>query len=185
MRRMLAVVLVVGPMTVACGPQYQYVRVVPATTFARPGCRVLLEPVHSEALIVGAVPEGQYVADKGGDSADSYAKDKVESVALFNEKISEEHPALFAPGGPPDNTFILRPIWMHWEPGFYAYVANRPGVASFKVDVLTSAGQPLDEIAINGAAMDFSSGGRMRGALKRTAVILNSYINDKWACAKP
>jgi hypothetical protein len=185
MRRICAVVVLVAPMTIACGPAYHYVREVDASTFARPGCRALLEPVHSEALMVGAMPEAQYVAGKAGDSADSYAKDKVDSVSAFQEKLVEDHAPLFAPGGPPDNTFILRPIWNHWEPGFYAWVANKPGIANFTVDVLTSAGQPLDEITIQGAFLDFSSGGRMRGALKRTASILSSYIKDKWACAKP
>jgi hypothetical protein len=174
----------VAPMTIACGPAYHYVREVDASTFARPGCRALLEPVHSEALMVGAIPEAQYVADKAADGAASYAKDKVDSVAIFQEKLVEGHPALFAPGGPPDNTFILRPIWTHWEPGFYAWIANKPGVADFTVDVLTAAGQPLDEIAFRGAILDFSSGGRMRGALRISSVILNSYIKDKWACAR-
>jgi hypothetical protein len=183
MRNVLAGVVLVLPLMVGCSPAYHYVHEADASTFARPGCRALLEPVHSEALMVGAMTEAQYVADKNSDSAGSYAQDKADSVALFQTKMVAEHPNLFT-AGPPDNTFILRPVWMHWEPGYYAYVVNRPGIADFTVDVLTSAGQPIEQITFKGAALDFSSGGRMRGALKRGAAILSSYIEDKWACAK-
>ncbi len=62
---------------------------------------------------------------------------------------------------------------------------NKPGVADFTVSILTASGQPIEELTIKGAFLDFSSGGRMRGALKRTAGILSVYMNDKWACVNP
>ena len=184
MRSLVSAAVLVLPLLVGCSPAYHYTHEVDASTFARPGCRALLEPLHSEALMVGEMTEAQYVADKSSDAASSYAQDKVDSVALFQNKLLADHPNLFTPG-PPDNSFILRPTWTHWEPGYYAYVVNRPGVADFTVDVLTVAGQPIEQIVFKGAALDFSSGGRMRGSLKRGAAILTSYLNDKWACAKP
>jgi len=143
-----------------------------------------MEPIHTEQLQVGEKSEAQYVAEKKADSADSYDADKRAADAIFHQRIADEHGILFMPGGTPDNTFIIRPMWLHWEPGYYAFVSSAPGRAHFIVDIVAPNGQPLDRIAIDTRASDMSSGGRMRGAISKVGGAVSAYIADYWVCAR-
>lgn len=170
-----------------CGPPYHMDVVAVPRPFVRPGCRAVLEPLHTEQLMVGGMPEGAYVASKKDSAAESYMSDKAAAAAEFQGRLMEEEGFLFAPGGAPDNTFTIRPSWTHWEPGFYAYVAARPSVADFMVDVVGPNGQVLDrfdfETAVGASLYNPSTGGRMRSALKRAGAVVARYINDNWLCA--
>jgi hypothetical protein len=170
-------------MIIGCGPPYEFVQHAVPSPFTRPGCRAVLEPIHSEQLLVGDKPEAQYVAEKKEKSADSYMQDKADSQAAFGEIIMSDHPDLFGAPGAPDNTFTIRPVWVHWEPGFYAYVVNRPGQADFVVDVIAPNGQTLDRIGIHRKWGGMSAGGRMRGAIQSVGHAFSAYISDNWFCA--
>jgi len=149
----------------------------------RPGCRAVLEPIHTEQLLVGDKPEAQYVGEKKESSADSYGADKQASDAVYHQVIMDRHGVLFMPGGTPDNTFTIRTTWVHWEPGFYAFVAAHPGQADLFVDVISPTGQQLDRIGVHTRQGGISSGGRMRGALQSAGRVVNAYISDNWFCA--
>jgi len=174
----LALTFVVG-----CGPGYKWVAHAEPNPFVRPGCRAVVEPLHTDRLLVGSLPEQAYVAQKAADSADSYDNDKRVSDAAFHQRIFDDHPSLFAPGTP-DNTFVIRPIWTHWEPGFYAFIAAQPGVADLLVEVHAPNGQLLDSIAVETKASDYSSGGRMKVALRSAGKVVSNYIEDNWMCAR-
>jgi hypothetical protein len=182
-RRLLTAAAVLTPTLIGCGPPYNYTKVADPSTFTKPGCRAQLEPIHAERLVVGEKSEAEYAASKDGQQNASYAQDKIDSVAGFQQLLITSHPLLFAAGGTPDNTFVIRPVWTHWEPGFYTAIVNRPGIADFTVDIL-AGGQPVEQIVFKGAFLDFSSGGRMRGSLKIAAAIVARYIDDKWICAR-
>jgi hypothetical protein len=72
---------------------------------------------------------------------------------------------------------------VHWEPGFYAFVAAHPGQADLFVDVISPTGQQLDRIGVHTRQGGISSGGRMRGALQSAGRVVNAYITDNWFCA--
>jgi hypothetical protein len=154
--------------------------------FTRVGCRAVLEPIHSEQLLVGSMPEAAYIQQKQGASQDSYMVDKQESANEYAGAIMSEHAPLFTPGGAPDNTFSIRTTWTHWEPGFVGFV-SKPSIADFLVDVVAANGQLLDrfdfETAVGASLYNPSSGGRMRSALKRAGHVVAAYINDNWLCA--
>lgn len=173
----VSIVLLAG-----CGAPYQFIAHAEPSPFTRPGCRVTLEPVHVDQLMVGGKPVAQYVAEKKAESADSFDGDLRQSDELFHQRIIDEHGSLFMPGAP-DNTFVIRPVFTHWEPGFYAVITSQPGVAEMVVDVLSPAGQVLDRISIKTAANDMSSGGRMRAALRSAGHAVSRYIEDNWMCA--
>jgi hypothetical protein len=181
MRKLVLAVFLVG-----CGPRYHMEVQAAPNPFVRPGCRAVVEPVHSENLLVGSMPEAAYVAQKKAESGDSYMTDKAESDGEFHQRFGEEHPMLVSPGAP-DNTFIIRTTWTHWEPGFVGFV-SRPAIADFLVDVLTPQGQLLDrfdfETRVQSSLYNPSSGGRMRSALKQAGAIVASYVSDNWLCAK-
>jgi hypothetical protein len=172
--------------SIACGPPYHMtVHAVPSP-FTRPGCRAFLEPIHTEQLMVGGKPDAVYAAEKKAESADSYDADKHESDVAFHQRIMADHPMLFGPGAP-DNTFVIRPVWTHWEPGFYAWIAKRSSEASFVVDVVAPNGQVLDrfdfETRVRATSGNPSTGGRMREALTLAGSIVGAYIDDNWFCA--
>ena len=177
------ILLVVLPMLIGCGAPYEFVRQTAPSPFTRPGCRAVLEPVHADQLRVGEKSEAEYMNDKSDKSADSYQNDKVKSIAIFGEMVMGENGLLFSAGGAPDNSFIIRPVWGHWSPGYYAVVSAAPGRAEFIVDVLTAAGQPLDRISFVAAGGGFATGQRMNMALRRAGQIVNRYIADNWMCA--
>ena len=165
-----------------CGAPYKWIAHAEPNPFVRPGCRAVVEPIHSDRLLVGSLPEPAYLQQKKAESADSYENDKRISDAEFHQKIFDDHGSLFMPGTP-DNTFVIRPIWTHWEPGFYAFVAAQPAVADLIVEIHSPSGQLLDSIAVETKASDYSSGGRMKLALRQAGRAVSRYISDNWMCA--
>ena len=185
--RSLAVIAFIALFVCGCGRPYNMEAQAAPNPFTRPGCRVMLEPIHTDRLLVGSMPEPMYLAQKRDSSADSYMVDKQESEGLFRQRIADDHPTLFAPGNSPDNTFIIRPMWTHWEPGTVVGWGPHPSVADFLVEVLTSSGQMLDrfdfQTAVSASIYNPSSGGRMRSALKKAGAVVSRYIDDNWLCA--
>ena len=171
------------PLLVGCGAPYKFLAHAEPNPFTRPGCRASFEPLRVDQLVVGNKPVAQYTAEKSANSADSFDADLREADGIFHGRVVEDYGFLFAPGGTPDNTFIIRPMFVHWEPGFYAVFAAQPGVANLVIDVLTSNGQLLDKVTIESRAGDFSSGGRMRLALKDAGRRFARYLGDNWLCA--
>src|SRR5260221_12248411 len=147
------------PLLVGCGAPYHFVAHAQPNPFVRPGCRAVVEPIHVEQLIVGNKPVTQYVGEKRAESADSFDNDLRAGNDIFHGRFAEEHGSLFMPGAP-DNTFIIRPVFTHWEPGFYAVFAAKAGVANLLVDVLAPNRQTVDRIVIETRASDGTYGGR-------------------------
>lgn len=179
---MRTVFLLAIPLLVGCGAPYHFVAQAAPNPFVRPGCRAMIEPIHVDQLVVGEKPVVQYRGEKSDNGAMSFDDDVRASDAIFHERIADEHGSIFMPGTP-DNTFLIRPVFTHWEPGFYAVFASAPGRANLVVDVLAPSGQTLDRITIETKASDFSSGGRMRAALKSAGHAVARYISDNWVCA--
>lgn len=188
MRTLFVLAFAAAAGSVACGRPYHMEAQAAPSPFVRPGCHAVLEPIHTEQMLVGSMPEQAYLAGKQDKSAESYLVDKQESAGLFQQSIMDQYGTLFVQGGAPDNTFIIRPTWTHWEPGsVVAFGSSRPATADFMVDVLTPQGQLLDrfdfETAVSASIYNPSSGGRMRSALKKAGKIIAGYINDNWVCA--
>ncbi|HEX4515300.1 MAG TPA: hypothetical protein VGH87_24510 [Polyangiaceae bacterium] len=171
------------PLLVGCGAPYRFVAHAEPNPFTRPGCRANFEPLRVDALMVGEKPVAQYAGEKSAGSADSFDNDLRAADGIFHGRVAEDYGFLFMPGGAPDNTFTIRPMFVHWEPGFYAVFAARPGVANVVFDVLAPNGQLLDKVEIETRASDFSSGGRMRLALKDAGRRMARYLGDNWLCA--
>ena len=172
-----------GPLLTGCGASYKLVAHTEPNPFMRPGCRLVVEPLHVDQLVVGNKPVAQYMAEKKAESADSFDQDLRTADQIFHGRLAEDHGSLFMPGTP-DNTFLMRPVFVHWEPGFYAVFASGPGVAHLMIDVLSPSGQILDRVEVDKRASDFSSGGRMRVAFKKVGAAVSDYIQDNWMCAR-
>jgi len=171
------------PLLVGCGAPYKFVAHAEPNPFVRPGCRANFEPLRVDQLMVGEKPVAQYTAEKNAGSADSFDGDLRAADGIFHGRVAEDYGFLFMPGGAPDNTFTIRPMFVHWEPGFYAFVAAQPATANLVIDVLAPNGQILDKLTIETRASDYSSGGRMRLAMKQAGRAFARYLEDNWLCA--
>ena len=176
---MRAFFLVAIPVLAGCGAPYKFMAHAEPNPFVRPGCRVVMEPLRVDQLIVGEKPVAQYTGEKSASSADSFDNDLRAANELMHAQVIAENGSLFLPGAP-DNTFVMRSMFTHWEPGgFFSGAA----VADVMVDVLSPTGQTLDRIAIQRKGSDYSSGGRMRIAFRKVGDVINRYIADNWMCA--
>lgn len=184
-RPILAVAVCSALASIGCGPPYHMEAVAMPSPFVRPDCRAMLEPIHTDRLMVGGKPEAMHVAEKKESSADSYENDKGVADGIFHQRIAAEHGSLFIPGGAPENTFTIRAEWVHWEPGFI--MGHNPSVANLVVDVLSPNGQLLDrfdfETVVGASLFNPSSGGRMKSAFDKAGKIVSDYISDRWLCA--
>ncbi len=186
MKKALALALMLAPLAIACGKPYQVVRFATPNPFVKPGCKLAVEEIHYDKLMVGDKTVPQYMSEKGGDQQASFQTDMVESSARFVERVKGDNVVISLPqGAAPDNTFILRAFMTEWEPGFYAYVASHKAEMNIVVDVVDSGGNILDEIIVRGtvgAGME-GSGSRMRNLAERLGHHISSYIEDRWLCA--
>ncbi|GEM_PF-2956966 len=186
MKKALALVMVLAPLAIACGKPYQVVKFATPNPFVKPGCKLAVEEIHYDKLMVGDKTVPQYLSEKKDTSQDSFQKDLVDSSGRFVERVKGDNVVISLPqGAAPDNTFTLRSFMTEWEPGFYAYVASRKAEMNIVVDVVDSGGNILDEIIVRGsvgAGME-GSGSRMRSLAERLGHHISSYIEDRWLCA--
>jgi hypothetical protein len=176
MRRPLFAVV---PLLAGCGAPYHFIAHAEPNPFVRPGCRVVVEPIHAERLIVEDEPVLAWRAEEDAEGAASFDADMREADHALHERLADAHGSLFLSGAP-DNTFVIRPVFVHWDPG--GWPASR-GVADFAVDVLSPGGrQLLDRITIETKAGAFTSGQRMHITFAKAGAAISSYISDNWVC---
>lgn len=186
MKKALAIAMVLAPLAIACGKPYQVVKFATPNPFTKPGCKLAVEEIHYDKLMVGDKTVPQYMSEKKAETQDSFQTDMAESSGRFVERIKSENSALTLPGaGTPDNSFVLRAYMTEWEPGFYAYVASHAAEMNVVVDVVDSGGNIVDEIIVRGqtGAGVEGSGTRMRHLAERMGSHVNRYLEDRWLCA--
>ncbi len=191
-RRLLAVAIV-APLLVACSKPYVMVREAVPNPFVNPGCRVIVEDVHMDNLQVGGKTEAEYFAGKDPKQQQSYLQDKADFAGYFRVAMQERRPDIALPPVPPGqavaatpNTFVMRPNFVFWEPGYNVWVSSRPAEAILVIQVLDPTGQRvIDELRTNAKTSDFSSGSRMRSAGLVLARNVSRYLADRFVCAPP
>jgi hypothetical protein len=179
----LALLLFLGALSAGCGPRWTVIRQAVPDPFVNQR-QFFIEPVHSEHLEVGEKSEAVYLADKTPEQAESWKSDKREMIGHYSDALMAEGKGLLYPTQPNRNAFIVRPIVLFVEPGFYAYVAAHPTEVEMRVEILAPSGQPLDAITIRsviGASMtNAASGTRMQQAAEdlgqRTAEYLKTRV---------
>ena len=131
MKTRLALALLLAPLAVACGKPYVVVRAANPNPFSRPGCKVVVEDVQMDKLVVGGKTDAEYFADKKPEAQASYQEDKAAFAALFRTELMNRRGDLVGP--PPasgDNTFVMRPHFVFWEPGYNIGMCKSSNVAS-------------------------------------------------------
>ena len=174
-----------GLLMLGCGPRWAIVAqanpdpLVGAQTF-------YVEPVHFDPPFVGGKLETEYLAGKSPDQRDSWNVDKSETSSRYASSLISalgEPPAIRFIVQPAPGVFIVRPIIQFIEPGFYAGLVAAPTEVHMRVQILSSEGGIIDEIAIRsviGSSLIYpSSGGRMRAAGEDLAQVTAEYIRKR------
>jgi hypothetical protein len=144
--------------------------------FTRSGCRLAVEDVHSDRLMVGGKTEAEWLAGRNPQQQASYQEDKRRGQEKFSAYLQKKRGALLAAGGGGDNVFVLRPTFTDWDPG-------SPGKAQMSFDVLDGSGKPLDQFTFQGMVMGYSSGERMWAAYISAGWAVDQYLDNRWSCA--
>lgn len=186
MKTKIALAIALGSLAIACGKPYQVVRLATPNPFVKPGCKLAVEDLHYDRLMIGDKTPPQYLSEKKEETQDKFQADLADTSARFVGRFRTDNPAIAVPPGTAgDNTFTLRAFMTQWEPGFYAYVASQSAQMNIVVDVVDSGGNVLDEIIVHGAqGSGFEgSGTRMRSLGERLGHYVTAYIRDRWVCA--
>lgn len=185
MNNRLVLALVLAPLAVACGKPYVVVRAANPNPFTRPGCKLVVEDVQMDKLVVGGKTDAEYFADKKPEAQASYQEDKAAFAALFRTELMNRRGDLVGP--PPasgDNTYVMRPHFVFWEPGYNIGISSRAAEATIVIDVLDPTGQNiLDEIRTTAKAGGFASGSKMRATGEILAGYTARYLKDRFICA--
>lgn len=186
MKIRLGLALLLAPLAIACGGKpYVVVRAANPNPFVRPGCRVVVEDVQMDKLQVGGKTDAEYFADKKPEAQQKYQEDKAAFAALFrNELLNRRGDLVGPPPASGDNTFVMRPHFVFWEPGYDVWVSSRPAEGTLVIDVLDPTGQNvLDEIRTTAKAGGFASGSKMRYIGEILAGYTARYLKDRFICA--
>lgn len=169
-----------------CGTSYTVSGHAETAAFARPSCRIVVEPLRETALEVDGKSEGAYLADKEERSAASYMNDKLASERQFREKLMAKNGLAFTSGSP-ESTFVVRPTWNTWQPGsfFGGALFSTPARVHLSLEVIAPNGQPVDHVDVEAKSKDgYATGTRMRAALKNAGHGVSEYIAENWKCAR-
>ena len=168
----------------ACAAPYEMIRAAQPNPLL--GARTFsLEPLHFDAMIVGEMPVAQYLAAKKPEQQQSFLTDEQAMNGALAAGVIQRAGRLEIVLGPPPNAavFIIRPIVVHYEPGYYGYVASRPTEGELRVQVLTPDGRLVDELAmrstIYASLANPSSGDRMREAGDNLGWRISDYLHHR------
>jgi hypothetical protein len=135
--------------------------------------------------VVGGKTDAEYFADKKPEQQMKFQEDKAAFAALFRTELMNRRGDVVGP--PPasgDNTFVMRPHFVFWEPGYDVWVSSRAAEATLVIDVLDPTGQNiLDEIRTTVRLGGMASGSKMRTAGEILADYTARYLKDRFVCA--
>jgi hypothetical protein len=172
---------VAAPLT-GCGPRWAIIR--QASPDPLVGARSFYcEPIHYDPPSVGDKTEAQYLADKTTDQRDAWLTDKSDTSNRFVASLSGAIPEAGWVVQPAPGTFIIRPIVSFIEPGFYAGIVQSPTQLRMRVQILSSEGLVIDDIAIPsaipGSMIYPASGQRMRLAGEDLGRVTAAYLRKR------
>jgi hypothetical protein len=129
-----------------------------------------LVPIDYTNLHVGTKSEAQYLSEKAPENQQSFQIDKEalneEFARSLIDIVRDDGINIVLASGPGDAPFTIRPFVTSIEPGFYAYIANKPSYVEMALRITTPDGAILDEILLEHSTpatlTNPSSGGRLR-----------------------
>jgi hypothetical protein len=149
---LLALMLVVvATLTLTgCGPRWAILAQAVPTPLAG-ASRFYVEPIHYDPPLIGGKSEPEYLDGKSADQRDSWLTDKSETSTKYAAALVNAFPQVHFLVQPAPGVFIVRPIVSFIEPGFYGGIVSRATEVQMRVQILTSEGGLVDDIAIRSA----------------------------------
>jgi hypothetical protein len=173
-----ALVLVAALVLAACGPHWVIVRQAAPSPFG-PTAKVFVDRVSLEGLMVGEKTEAEWMSEKEASTRASWDGDKQAMNDKFMEAFYDAARGV-ALSTTPQGSFIVRAHIVHYEPGYYAYVVNRPATLDAEFFILDPAGNVLDEIRLKGAAIALSAGERTRSCATQLGGAAGDYVHQRF-----
>jgi len=163
----VAVVLVVG----CSSKPYTVVQQASPNPFKGRGCKLSVDPVAFDKLVVDGAPDASYVAQKAPEQQAKYEDDKKAMSFAFKQELVAGNTMLIADGPPAGgNAFVLKPALLTMNGGVdFELVA----------DVTDASGAMLDEVRVKG----HSSTG-LRGAASPLGQHVSRYLKTRMSCGR-
>jgi hypothetical protein len=174
-----ALVLAVALVLAACGPHWVIVRQAAPSPFG-PAAKVFVDRVSLEGLMVGEKTEAEWMSEKKADTQDSWEGDKQAMNEEFIQAFYDKAKGVALSTTPQGSNFIVRAHFVHYEPGYYAYVVNRAATIDADLFIQDPAGNVLDEIKLKGAANGISAGGRARSCASQIGGAAGDYVHQRF-----
>ena len=172
---MLAMALVLA----ACGHHWVIVRQAAPSPFG-PAAKVFVDRVSLEGLMVGDKTEAEWMSEKKEGTKESWDGDKQAMNDKFMEAFFDSARGVAFTTTPQGSNFIVRAHFVHYEPGFYAYVVNRAATIDADFSIMDPAGNVLDEIKLKGAANGMSGGDRARSCASQIGAAGGDYVRQRF-----
>jgi hypothetical protein len=131
-----------------CAPTYTVIRLsVPNPLLG--WRRFTLEPMRFDGLQIGRSAEVEWLAHHAPDQTRTYVADRDVMAQEFERELSASSPhvAMMRSPGAADAP-VIRPMLSYLEPGYYQHFAHENTEARMVVQVLSPAGQVLDEVQL-------------------------------------
>jgi hypothetical protein len=187
----LAIVAAAAGSTSGCGSQLAVLRQTLPNPLA--GQRAfVLAPIEFDAMVVGFVPEGAWLAARSPTQCESWEVDKVAMSNRFAAALARRaEPLALLPAvqreslaGGESQLYVVRPRVTIIEPGrFFGGFNDRDTEVQMRVEVLDPWGRVVDEVAlrttVHATAVNASIGGRVRAAGARLGVLVADYLRAR------
>jgi hypothetical protein len=173
-----SLVLVAALVLAACGPHWVIVRQAAPSPFG-PTAKVFVDRVSLDGLMVGEKTEAEWMSEKEASTRASWDGDKQAINDKFMEAFYDAARGV-ALNTTPQGSFIVRAHIVHYEPGYYAYIVNRPATLDAEFFILDPAGNVLDEIRLKGAANGLSAGERARSCASQIGGAAGDYVHQRF-----
>lgn len=174
-----ALVLATALVLAACGHHWVIVRQAAPSPFG-PGAKVFVDRVSLEGLMVGEKTEAEWMSEKKAGTQDSWEGDKQAMNEEFMQAFYDKAKGVALNTTPQQGSFIVRAHFVHYEPGFYAYVVNHDAIIDADFFILDPAGNVLDEIKLKGSAGGVSAGGRARSCAAQIGAAGGDYVRQRF-----
>jgi hypothetical protein len=136
--------------------------------------------VSLEGLMVGEKTEAEWMSTKEAGTQASWDGDKQGMNDKFMEAFYDSAHGVALSTTPQGSNFIVRAHFVHYEPGFYAYVVNRAATIDADLVIMDPAGNVLDEIRLKGSAGGISAGGRARDCAAQIGGAAGDYVHQRF-----
>jgi hypothetical protein len=157
-----------------CGPHWVVIRQVVPNPMG-PTSPFFVRGVTLDGMRIGDTTEAEWMSQKDSSTRESWANDKVGMADEFGHGFDQGGEGLVRAASPA-GAFTVIAHYVHYEPGFYAVVAARPGQIDAVIDIIDPNGTPLDQFMTTAVCGGFSQGQHARECSRIIGINAAKYV---------